>query len=197
MRSPLAPIIVGFILLAPFFAPLAMAFSSGGGGYSHPYPYGVGPGDIVFGHGKKTDWLIPGYWTHTGLVAYYDPSIGDWIVVEAMPSGGVQLTTLSEFLSRYDTVAVAHVDAPMWVREAAVEWALGKLGLSYDFGWWTKQVEGGSYYCSELVWAAYKAVGGPDIDDNPGFSWSYLWGVAPQEVYDDSDTIIFYYDSAG
>lgn len=195
--SRIVPLMVGLLLVASLLAPAALALTGGGDGYSHPYPEGVEPGDIVFGHGKLTDWIIPGYWTHTGIVAYYDASIGDWIVVEAMPGGGVQLTPLSEFLSRYDTVALAHVDADPATRLAAVEWALGRLGLSYDYTWFVKQVYGDSYYCSELVWAAYKAVGGPDLDANPGFSWTYLWGVAPQEVYDDPDTIVYYYDAAG
>ncbi len=182
------------VLLAPVAALPAEAFGSGGS-YSHPYPEGVQVGDIVFGHGKL-DWLIPGYWTHVGMIAYWDPQVGDWIVVESDLSGGVHLSTLSEFLARYDTVAIAHVAAPESVRQAAVEFALEQLGKGYDLYWFTKQVYGSSYYCSELVWAAYKAVGGPDLDENPGWSWTYAYGVAPQEVYDDSDTIVYYYDSA-
>jgi uncharacterized protein YycO len=198
-RLAARPAILALLAAVALLAPAAAAFG-GGGSYSHPYPTDVRPGDIVIGHGKKTDWIIPGYWTHTGMVAYYDPSVGDWIVVESMgwPEGsGVRLVTLSEFLSRYDTVAILRVDTSDSIREAAVSFALSRLNYPYDYEWWTKQVYGDSYYCSELVWASYKAVGGPDIDANPGFSWRYLWGVAPQEIYDDSDTYVVYYDSAG
>ncbi len=194
----LKPIFVGLVLVilaAPALGLTAQAFSSGGS-YWHPYPTDVRPGDIVIGHGKKTDWLIPGYWTHTGMIAYYDPGIGEWIVVEA-EIDGVQLTPLSEFLSRYDAVAVLRVATTDSVRAAAVAFALDQLGKPYDFWWPSKQVYGSSYYCSELVWASYKAVGGPDIDDNPGWSWTYLYGVAPQEVYDDSDTYVVYYHYSG
>ncbi len=199
MRAGPRGLLILVVVSALIAAPVVLAFG-GGGSYQHPYPTDVKPGDIVIGHGKKLDWLIPGYWTHTGMVAYYDPSVGDWIVVESMGGlggSGVQLVTLSEFLSRYDTVAILRVATSDAVRQAAVGFALARLGYPYDYGWWTKQVYGDSYYCSELVWASYKAVGGPDIDENPGFSWRYLWGVAPQEVYDDSDTYLVYYDSAG
>ncbi len=193
--------LVGVLVLLVLIAPLAgsstlvaSAFGSGGD-YWHPYPSGVKPGDIVIGHSPSTDPFIPGYWTHTGMIAYYDSSIGDWIVVEAK-AGGVVLTPLTEFMSRYDTVAILRVATSDAVRQQAVSFALSKLGYSYDYWWLSKQVYGDSYYCSELVWAAYKASGGPDIDDNPGWSWTYAYGVAPQEVYDDSDTYTIYYHSA-
>lgn len=107
------------------------------------------------------------------------------------------MVLLSDFLKRYDTVAVLRVNTNDVVRQNAVYFAYQQLGKPYDWGgWWTKEVYGDSYYCSELVWAAYKAAGGPDIDANPGWSWKYLDGVAPQEIYDDGDTYVIYYDSA-
>ncbi|MEB3845275.1 MAG: hypothetical protein LRS48_06340 [Desulfurococcales archaeon] len=199
LRSALILTIALFAVLTLVSAPIGQAFSSSKGSntYQHPYPTGLKPGDIVIGHTPGlVDDIIPGYWTHTGLVAYYDPVIGDWIVVEAMPGSGVHLVTLSEFLSRYDTVAVLRVDTSDSVRSAAVSFALDQLGKPYDYFWLSKEVYGSSYYCSELVWASYKAVGGPDLDANPGWSWTYAYGVAPQEIYDDSNTYVIYYDSA-
>lgn len=196
MRSKsllLASMVVASLLLASPIALVGNAFGSGGS-YWHPEPTWVKPGDIVIGHGKL-DWLIPGYWTHTGMIVGYSSSIGDWLVIESDESG-VHLTTLKEFLSRYDTVAVLRVATSDAVRAAAVSFALNQLGKPYDYYWLSKQVYGSSYYCSELVWASYKAVGGPDIDENPGWSWKYAYGVAPQEVYDDGDTYVIYYDSS-
>lgn len=164
------------------------------GDYEHPYPSGVKPGDIVIGHSSATDPIIPGYWTHTGIIAYYDSNISDWIVVEAK-AGGVVLTPLREFMKRYDTVAILRVKASDEVRQAAVSFALQQVGKGYDYWWLSKHVYGDRYYCSELVWASYKAAGGPDIDENPGWSWTYAYGVAPQEIYDDSDTYVIYYDA--
>jgi len=187
--------IVGLLLLLVTLSPVsASSSSSGSGDYYHPYPTGLVPGDIVIGHNPLTDYIIPGYWTHTGLIAYYDTSIGEWMVIEAT-FDGVVLTPLSEFLKRYDTVAVLRVDTTDTVRWNAVAFAYQQLGKPYDYAWYTKEVYGDKYYCSELVWASYMAAGGPDLDANPGWSWTYADGVAPQEIYDDSDTYVIYYDS--
>ncbi|MCE4625518.1 MAG: hypothetical protein F7C35_06610 [Desulfurococcales archaeon] len=196
-RRILAFIALSLIIYLPLSSGVTTVVGAfgGGDGYSHPYPQGLKPGDIVIGHSPNTDPFIPGYWTHTGIVAYYDYDYGDWMVVEAK-AGGVTITPLTEFMARYDTFAVLRVATSDSVRQAAVNFALNQLGKSYDWFWPSKQVYGDSYYCSELVWASYKASGGPDIDDNPGWSWTYAYGVAPQEVYDDSDTYLIYYDSA-
>lgn len=159
--------------------------------YWHPYPQDIKPGDVIIGHHPVSDYIIPGYWTHAAIIAYYDANTGDWVLVEAT-FDGVKLSTVSDFLSRYDAVSIVRVRTTDYVRQYAVYFALNQLGKKYDWGWWTKQVYDDKYYCSELVWAAYKAAGGPDIDQHPGFYWKYLWGVAPQEIYDDDDVFLVY-----
>ena len=186
--------IVGLLVLAAVLNPVAASSSKGDANYWHPYPTNVIPGDIVIGHSPNSDKYIPGYWTHTGIIAYYDSYYGEWVVIEAWESG-IRMVLLSDFMRRYDTVAVLRVATSDYVRQNAVYFAYDQLGKPYDWGWWTKQVYGDSYYCSELVWASYIAAGGPDIDANPGWSWPYLNGVAPQEVYDDGDTYVVYYHS--
>ncbi len=189
--------IVALLVLATMLNPVAASSSLGSSNYYHPYPTGIVPGDIVIGHNSLSSIIIPGYWTHTGIIAYYDYSANDWVVVEAWDNPSeVRLVYLSDFLKRYDTVAVLRVATSNSVRQAAVQFALQQLGKPYDWHWYSKHVYGDSYYCSELVWASYMAAGGPDIDANPGWSWKYLNGVAPQEIYDDSDTYVIYYDSA-
>lgn len=184
-------ILVLFVFLA--LQSSAFAFSGGGERYEHPYPADVQVGDVLVGHSPDSDWLIPGYWTHSSLVAYEEG--GEWYVVEGWFSG-VRVITLREYLTRYDDVALLRVSAPEGTRTDAVEFALAQMGKPYDFALWTKQVYGGSYYCSELVWASYIAAGGPDVDSHPRFSWKYLWGVAPQEIYDDGDTTQIYRHSS-
>ncbi|MBO8179388.1 MAG: hypothetical protein H0Z19_02760 [Archaeoglobus sp.] len=80
------------------------------------------------------------------------------------------------------------------VKSSAINFAVSKIGLPYDYKWLTyiggKEVYGSKYYCSELIWAAYLASGGPDIDQNPGWSWRYGYNVAPQELADDRDTYL-------
>ena len=186
-------VFVGLLLLLATLSPVSAFSSKGGGSYYHPYPTGLIPGDIVIGHNPTSAIVIPGYWTHTGLVAYYDNSAGDWVIIEATFEG-VVLTTLRDFLSRYDAVAVLRVKTTDTIRWNAVVFAYQRLGKPYDYAWYTKQVYGDKYYCSELVWAAYKA-NGVDVDANPGWTLKYLGGVAPQEIYDDSDTYVIYYHS--
>ncbi len=192
-------IVLAFFLMALALNPVSATGSKGGNSYSHPYPYGIEPGDVIIGHNPISDLIIPGYWTHTGLIAYYDYDANDWVVVEAWDNpSAVRLVYLSDFLKRYDAVAILRVDTTDAIREAAVSFALQQLGKPYDWKWWTKEVYGDSYYCSELVWASYMAASGGsvDLDAHPGFTWKYLKGVAPQEIYDDDDTYVIYYDSA-
>ncbi|MBP1913020.1 YiiX/YebB-like N1pC/P60 family cysteine hydrolase [Thermococcus stetteri] len=192
-------LVIAIFVMAVAFHPVSASGSKGESAYYHPYPYGIKPGDIVIGHNPISDLIIPGYWTHTGMIAYYDYNAGDWVVVEAWDDpSAVRLVYLSDFLKRYDTVAVLRVNTNDYIRQAAVNFALQQLGKPYDWGWYTKQVYGDSYYCSELVWASYMAASGGtvDLDANPGFTWRYLYGVAPQEIYDDDDTYVIYYDSA-
>ena len=61
---------------------------------------------------------------------------------------------------------------------ATVEPGLEQLGKGYDPCWFTNHVYGDRYYCSMLVYAAYPAIGGPDLDENPGWSWTYAYVVA-------------------
>lgn len=198
MRRLMA-LLVAFAVVALVFQPAGATGSKGDSNYYHPYPHGLKPGDIVIGHNPLSSIIIPGYWTHTGMIAYYDYYANDWVVVEAWDNpSAVRLVYLSDFMKRYDTVAVLRVATSDYVRQNAVYFALQQLGKPYDWGWYTKQVYGDSYYCSELVWAAYYWASGGyvDIDEHPGFYWKYLYGVAPQEVYDDDDTYVIYYHSA-
>ncbi len=141
--------------------------------------------------GGLADVIIPGHFTH---VAMY---IGNGQMIEAWKDG-VRIISVTEVLKATDA-AIVRVSTSDSIRQAAVNWAKTKVGYPYDYIWLTyvggKQVYGSSYYCSELVWAAYLAVGGPDIDQNPGWSWKYGNNVAPQEIVDDGDTYIVAYSS--
>ncbi|MEM3569569.1 MAG: YiiX/YebB-like N1pC/P60 family cysteine hydrolase [Candidatus Jordarchaeales archaeon] len=139
-------------------------------------------GDIVLTRGSKFDYIIPGYWTHTMIY------IGNGWTVEAT-SWEVKLTPATE-IHNNDEACILRVATSSAIKQSAVNFALAQLGKPYDVVWVTKQVYGSSYYCSELAWASYLAVGGPDIDANPGWSWTYAYGVAPQEIFDDADTYL-------
>jgi uncharacterized protein YycO len=185
-------------VMALLMHPVTASGSKGDANYYHPYPTNIIPGDIVIGHNPISSIVIPGYWTHTGIVAYYDDYAGDWVVIEAWDDpSAVRMVYLRDFMKRYDTFAVLRVATTDDIRWNAVVFAYYQLGKPYDWGWYTKEVYGDSYYCSELVWAAYMAASGGtvDLDANPGWTLTYLSGVAPQEIYDDDDTYVVYYHS--
>ena len=134
-------------------------------------------GDLICQYGKKDDGFdyIPGRFNHIQIY------VGNGWVVEANPGDGVHYSQVS-------TGEVYRVSTSWSVKQAAADWAESKVGLNYDYWLFGKQVDGNSYYCSELTWAAYLSTGGPDIDQNPGWTWSYSGGVAPTECADDGDT---------
>lgn len=174
------------------------AIKSGGDGNSLPVQYAI-PGDIILTKGSKFDLIVPGYWTHAiiyiGYVYRYDPARGYWhwdhYVVHAVGEG-VVYATWSDVVWAADEAALIRVRTSDYIRSLAVSFAESKVGYPYDIWWVSKQVLGSSYYCSELAWAAYKYYG-VDIDQNPGWSWTYAYGVAPQELYDDGDTYLIAY----
>jgi hypothetical protein len=137
---------------------------------------GLKPGDIiVMDSGGKIGYIIPGKWTHTQMVIHHDPNR----IIEADQHGVHK--------DKPDNGKVLRVRCKSSTKRAAVQFAKAQLGKGYDYTWWTKAVRGSRYYCSELVWAAYKA-NGVELDKNPGFHWKYLNGVAPQEIHDDYST---------
>lgn len=149
-------------------------------------------GDIIAVSGVIVgDKLMPGHYSH---IAMY---IGNGKMIEAWKNG-VRVVDISMIHNANDA-AIYRVKTSSSIKQQAVNWALTKVGLPYDYIWLTyiggKQVNGCCYYCSELAWAAYKAVGGPDIDQNPGWSWTYGYNVAPQEICDDGDTYLVAYSS--
>ncbi|NJE54692.1 YiiX/YebB-like N1pC/P60 family cysteine hydrolase [Thermococcus sp. 21S9] len=169
--------------------------------YEHPYPTDVKPGDLVYGHNDDLfNALIPGYWVHVAIIAWYNQSIGDWMVIEAKIGKGVILTPLKVFLSRYKDVAIQRVKVDDSVRERAVAFAYQQLGKPYNYDYFTKpKVYSDKYYCSQLVWASYLVASNftVNLDENDGaWSWKYGYAVAPQEVYDDPMTYTIYYHEA-
>ncbi len=143
-------------------------------------------GDIVLVSGSSFSKIIPGRWTHAMMY------IGDGRIIESNQNGVV----INDAKSIYDSekAAIFRVDVSDEIKNEAVNFALKQEGKPYDVGWVTKQVHGESYYCSELAWASYKTQG-IEIDEDPGWSWTYTYGVAPTELADDDRTTRIAYSS--
>jgi uncharacterized protein YycO len=140
------------------------------------------PGDILFARNGYTA-LIPGYWSHTAIFAGYD-ELGQAWIIESKRGFGVRKTPIEQFLSRKH-VAVAKVkDLSKNIKLNVLAFAEDKIGLDFNIKYFGKEINSNSYYCSEVVWAAYKNKAKVDLDTNPGWSLKYLGAVAPQEMFE-------------
>jgi len=132
--------------------------------------------------------FVPGKeWTHAGMY------IGNEQVIEALKGAGVVISSLSEWSftgygGKYKTyVRALRVKTDDFTREKAVNFALGKIPQPYSLakiilqalGWADKHVESNSWYCSELVWAAYQYASGGTIDLDQNLNGN---AVAPDEI---------------
>jgi hypothetical protein len=110
------------------------------------------PGDILLG--VIDDSLVPGKWSHVAIYA------GDGDIIEAPAEDGCVEERIVDDWSSPDKTWVAYlrvVTADTGERLGAVEFARSQEAkcAPYDVRLYTKQAYGESWYCSELIWAAY------------------------------------------
>lgn len=143
------------------------------------------PGDILLG--TIDDSLVPGKWSHVAMYA------GDGDILEAPAEDGCVEERIVEDWSFPDKTWVAYlrvVSAETPERLAAVEFARveARRCAPYDVRFYSKQAHGDSWYCSELVWAAYlEGSGGRvNLEHSPDF-----WGVYPWEIASSQHVVSF------
>jgi len=143
------------------------------------------PGDILLGRCRMS--LVPSLnphngWTHVALYAG-----GGKLVVAGNPGSGVVERSIASWAYPEMTwvvhLRVSSADDP--TREKAVRFAKGKKGRPYDLNWLAKQEDGDSWYCSELVWAAYLHASGGRIDLSRSPGW---FGVSPDDIFMHEET---------
>lgn len=147
----------------------------------------VQPGDIILSRGSGVEDVLVGaryspYWTHAMIY------VGQGMVVEGTVRG-VVFSPLW-YILECEEFCVLRVNAPINVRLAAALFALNQVGKPCNWNCFQKRIYGDSYYCSEIVWAAYKAsitvAGipcGPDVDGTPFWSPLTDFGVSPAEIF--------------
>jgi hypothetical protein len=114
--------------------------------------------------------------------------VGGGTVVEAVGEGVISSSVDSWGYPNKTWVAgLRVVTADAGIRAAAASFALQEANLHrpYDRGWYQKNANGETWYCSELVWAAYLNASSGQLDLEDGPDWT---GVSPSEIYDDDDT---------
>lgn len=148
---------------------------------------GLIPGDILLGRCRLSpvpDWNPVDNWTHVALY------IGNGrLMVSSNPLQDTMMTTLDSWgYPKMTWVTYLRVvTADEEVRNKAVEWAKGRRGDPYDAGWFSKQVDENSWYCSEFIWAAYMHAsdGRINLEHEPDSG-----GISPDEIYVDDDTVV-------
>ena len=132
--------------------------------------------------------------------------IGDGYVIEAQgdlknkeESKVKQNPITSWDYPKRKSVILLRVNISEEIKRKAVDFAMNQLDKNYDFYWLQKNPDpdAPSWYCSELVWAAYYNQG-VNIDyldevlhftDNPDFEDAYFrQPIPPKYIYLDSDT---------
>lgn len=96
----------------------------------------------------------------------------------------------------------------MWVKNKKTVWQLGVKRTSvqqdWNAGWWAGNQKGKpyntnfwnmkqtkSFYCSQLVWAAYYYTAGVDLDKTDNNIGS-AWAIHPGELVNNKETAIIY-----
>lgn len=122
---------------------------------------------------------------HAGMIAvapYY------YATIEANPSDGVQIR-YGDWPSKYSTGRIVQVGVLSTTEaqdQQAAQWACNRIGYPYQFGI-NRLGSRDAFYCSQLVYAAYKDVCGVDLNTIawPGY-------IHPFELIDTSKTAIIY-----
>jgi hypothetical protein len=108
-------------------------------------------GDIVYG--QKTDADLG----HVGIVINTDRGLQ---IREAMPSGGVQTTPFEKWFAHWNWIALLRpTDNPEIARRAAEYAANANGAYTFNYASCTDWCDDYRWYCSELVWKAYKSAG--------------------------------------
>ena len=130
------------------------------------------PGDILY------DIDANGGLGHVGIF------IGNGEVVEARREGVQKYGIETWDYPNRENVYILRVRTSDEIRSRAVVFAKAQIGKAYDGNWRQKNSDPNSpsWYCSELVWAAYKNQG-IDIEDGPDKK-----AVIPYEILVDDDT---------
>ena len=131
----------------------------------------------------RSPWSrVPGEWTHVGMyVEEYEGKKER--VVEAVPPI-VKVSPLTDWSFPYKTyVEALRVRTTDDIRRKAANFALRQEDKPYILTLLSKNAtDESSWYCSELVWAAYKNQG-VDIENGPD-----RWAITPTEIHLDDDT---------
>lgn len=121
---------------------------------------------------------------HAGIMA-----TSRWYTtVEANPNDGVQFKN-GDWPSRFKSNQVWQVGVTktsVSQDQKAAAWAEKQIGKKYNKNFLNKGIRS-SFYCSQLVWAAYKDTANIDLD-----TWRYAGAIHPFELHQTDKTTLIY-----
>ncbi|MHA1642355.1 MAG: YiiX/YebB-like N1pC/P60 family cysteine hydrolase [Promethearchaeota archaeon] len=167
------------------------------GEYSHSELYCgvVQPGELIWDRDNH-EWMAPGtpYVIHSTKSSNAGNGLGYSTFEEAVNNHAEDVLILRVLKPNGQLLSASE-------RQAVVDWAKSRLeggtdgypvGPDYDINWFSKDVYGENYYCSELVWAAYMAVLGIDLDSETS---TFDIGVSPDDLWHSQYTSVIAYES--
>jgi len=167
------------------------------GEYSHSELYCgvVQPGELIWDRDNH-EWMAPGtpYVIHSTKSDNAGNGLGYSTFEEAVNNHAEDVLILRVLKPNGQLLSASE-------RQAVVDWAKSRLeggtdgypvGPDYDINWFSKDVYGENYYCSELVWAAYMAVLGIDLDSETS---TFDIGVSPDDLWHSQYTSVIAYES--
>lgn len=145
------------------------------------------PGDILLGRCRLSPVpsISPGRgWTHAAIYAGNGK-----IVVASNPFQDVLITSVRSWEYPHMTwvTCLRVTSATPEERRNAAEFAVSQVGAPYDLNWFSAQEGGHSWYCSELVWAAYMQATEGRVNLEPGLG---AFGVSPDDLYNHPQTAV-------
>lgn len=131
----------------------------------------VKPGDIILiaGSGRGSY----GVWCHAGIWGTKNGRSGTW---ESLPSGGVQFSQDGQSFQNAVNLAILHVWTDDSTKSRAAAWAANQEGKPYrEIRYYYDKFNENTFYCSQLVWAAYRhADSHIDLDNNGKNWWNFF-----------------------
>lgn len=141
-------------------------------------------GDMILVHDGTVPW---GYYRHAGMwdSDFYNGSLSDKSIWEASPdlTNDVHRATPTKFRNYDYAVGLWVPNATADERYDTTWFALDQSGDPYDAS--SSKTNYDEWYCSKLLWAAYKEKAGIDLDSNGGLT------VLPDNIYMSQEASIF------
>jgi PKD repeat protein/outer membrane protein assembly factor BamB/pimeloyl-ACP methyl ester carboxylesterase len=144
------------------------------------------PGDILICRPDQS--FVPGFWTHCGIYIGHGnivEAVGEPNLINSLFPGKVMVTPVSDWMypkKTYVEVLRLKNDQDNVIGQHAAQFALDQVNKEYDWKFFSPEVYGPLYYCSELVWAAYFDASDGTINLNSNIFTADKGAISPTDI---------------